>query len=113
MEDINFHPMAWYNYFDQKGEDGNPQYTISANYFMNMNSQGLSFTLNELRVARCTFTGHVRGFIRFQGPNRQLIEKLTVDDCVFYDEEATTPTAVVTLGLPDQATMPSQTSTRT
>ena len=86
MEDINFHPMAWYNYFDQKGEGGNPQYSINGNYFMNMNSQGLSFTLSELRVARCTFTGHVRGFIRFQGPNRQLIEKLTVDDCVFYDE---------------------------
>lgn len=86
MEDINFHPMVWYNYFDQKGEGGNPLYSICGNYFINMNSQGLSFTLDELRIARCTMSGHVRGFIRFQGPNRQLIEKLTVDDCVFYDE---------------------------
>ncbi len=86
MEDINFHPMVWYTYFDQKGEGGNSQYTISANYFMNMYSQGLSFSLAELRIARCTFSGHVRGFIRFQGPNRQIIEKLTVDDCVFYDD---------------------------
>lgn len=86
MEDINFHPMAWYTYFDKSGEGGNPNYSISANYFMNMYSQGLSFSLAELRIERCTFAGHVRGFIRFQGPNRQIIEKLTVNDCVFYDE---------------------------
>lgn len=85
FEDINFHPYAWYNYFDQKGSDGNPNLTISANYFMNMYSQGLSFILTELRIARCTMAGHVRGFIRFQGPNRQIIEKFTIDDCVFYD----------------------------
>ena len=86
MQDINFHPMAWFNYFDQKGENGNPQCTITQNYFMNMYSQGLSFSLAELRIERCTFSGHIRGFIRFQGPNRQIIEKLTVNDCVFYDE---------------------------
>ena len=86
FEDINFHPMAWNTYFDQKGKNGNPNLKISANYFMNMYSQGLSFILTELRVSRCTMSGHVRGFIRFQGPNRQIIEKLTVEDCVFYDE---------------------------
>lgn len=86
FENINFHPMAWYNYFDKNGSGGNKNYSITTNYFMNMNSQGLSFTLTELRVDGCTFNGHVRGFIRFQGPNRQLIEKLTVNDCVFYDE---------------------------
>ena len=83
MEDINFHPMAWYNYYDRKSSGDKK--VITQNYFMNMYSQGLSFSLTELRMSRCTFTGHVRGFIRFQGPNRQLIEKLTVDDCVFYD----------------------------
>lgn len=86
FEDINFHPMAWNTYFDQKGKGGNPQLSISANYFMNMYSQGLSFSLTELRCSRCTFTGHVRGFIRFQGPNRQIISNLTIEDCVFYDE---------------------------
>lgn len=85
FEDINFRPWAWYNYFDQKGSDGNNSVTINGNYFMNMYSQGLSFILNELRVSRCAMSGHVRGFIRFQGPNRQIIEKLTVEDCVFYD----------------------------
>ncbi|MDO4209050.1 MAG: hypothetical protein Q4E44_05250, partial [bacterium] len=86
FEDINFHPMAWNTYFDQKGKNGNPNLSISGNYFMNMYSQGLSFILTELRVSRCTMSGHVRGFIRFQGPNRQIIENLTVEDCVFYDE---------------------------
>ena len=86
FEDINFHPFAWFNYFDLNGSDGNKNLTISQNYFMNMYSQGLSFSLTELRCSRCTFSGHVRGFIRFQGPNRQIIENLTVDDCVFYDE---------------------------
>ncbi|MBQ8601330.1 MAG: hypothetical protein IJ413_02100 [Bacteroides sp.] len=85
FENINFHPYAWYNYYDQKGKDGNSKVSINGNYFMNMYSQGLSFVLNELRVSNCTMAGHVRGFIRFQGPNRQVIEKLTVDNCVFYD----------------------------
>ncbi len=85
FEDINFHPYAWYNYYDKNGTDGNPNVTINGNYFMNMYSQGLSFILTELRIARCTMAGHVRGFIRFQGPNRQIIEKFTIDDCVFYD----------------------------
>lgn len=85
FEDIIFHPYAWYNYYDKKGSDGNENLTITANYFMNMYSQGLSFVLSELRVSRCTMSGHVRGFIRFQGPNRQVIEKFTVEDCVFYD----------------------------
>lgn len=91
FEDINFRPQYWYNYFDQKATDkaqttDGKDVTITANYFMNMYSQGLSFTLAELRCSRCTFSGHVRGFIRFQGPNRQIISNLTVEDCVFYDE---------------------------
>ncbi|MBQ8521938.1 MAG: hypothetical protein IJ456_11345, partial [Bacteroides sp.] len=85
FEDINFHPYAWYNYIDKNASDGNKNLTINGNYFMNMYSQGLSFILSELRVSRCTMAGHVRGFIRFQGPNRQVIEKLTVESCVFYD----------------------------
>ncbi|MCD8291683.1 MAG: hypothetical protein LUC91_09330 [Prevotella sp.] len=85
FNEINFAPQVYYNYMDQTGIDGNSQYTIAANYFINMNSQGLGFTMSELSVTNCTFAGLVRGFIRFQGPNRQIIQKLTVDNCVFYD----------------------------
>ncbi|MBQ2056542.1 MAG: hypothetical protein II489_09625 [Bacteroidaceae bacterium] len=86
FNNINFQPEYWYNYFDQKASDGNSKFTINGNYFMNMYSQGLSFSLAELKMSNCTFQGHVRGFIRFQGPNRQIIEKLTVENCVFYNE---------------------------
>ncbi len=85
FNEINFTVHKYYNYMDQTGIDGNPQLTISANYFMNMYSQGLGFTMGELSVTNCSFSGFVRGFIRFQGPNRQIIQKLTVDNCVFYD----------------------------
>lgn len=50
-----------------------------------MNSQGLGFTMGELSITNCTFSGMIRGFIRFQGPNRQIIQRLTVEGCVFYD----------------------------
>ncbi len=85
FNEINFTVHKYFNYMDQNGVDGNPQLTISANYFMNMYSQGLGFTMGELSVTNCSFSGFVRGFIRFQGPNRQIIQKLTVDNCVFYD----------------------------
>lgn len=85
FNEINFEPQMFYNYWDVNGVGGNSSYAISANYFMNMSSQGLSFSLTELSITNCTFKGCVRGFIRFQGPNRQIIENLTVENCVFHD----------------------------
>lgn len=85
FNEINFQPQMYYNYWDVNGTGGNSSNTISANYFINMSSQGLSFSLTELSITNCTFSGLVRGFIRFQGPNRQIIENLTVENCVFYD----------------------------
>lgn len=85
FNEINFQPQYYYNYADKNFTGGNPLYSISANYFINMSSQGLSFALSELSITNCTFNGLVRGFIRFQGPNRQIIQKLDVENCVFYD----------------------------
>lgn len=85
FNEINFSVHKYHNYLDKNGTDGNSDYSISANYFINMYSQGLSFSLSELNVTNCTFSGMIRGFIRFQGPNRQVIEHFTVDGCVFYD----------------------------
>jgi len=85
FNEINFQPHTYYNFMDQNGTDGNSQLAISANYFINMSSQGLSFSLSELSITNCTFSGCVRGFIRFQGPNRQIIQRLTVENCVFHD----------------------------
>lgn len=86
FNEINFRPHVYYNYLDINAADGNSQLSISANYFMNMSSQGLSFSLSELSITNCTFSGCVRGFIRFQGPNRQIIQRLTVEGCVFHDD---------------------------
>lgn len=85
FNEINFQPQRYYNHFDVSGTDGNSTLAKSANYFINMNSQGLSFNLTELSITNCTFNGFVRGFIRFQGPNRQIVERLTVEGCMFYD----------------------------
>ncbi len=87
FNEINFRPQIYYNFFDVSAtKDGNSKLSLSANYFMNMSSQGLSFSLSELSVTNCSFSGCVRGFIRFQGPNRQIIQKLTVSGCVFHDD---------------------------
>lgn len=85
FREINFGPEVYYNYWDVNGKDGDKTKAISANYFLNMNSQGLSFSLSELNIENCSFHGCNRGFIRFQGPNRQVIEQLKVDGCVFQD----------------------------
>lgn len=86
FNEINFKPQIYYNYLDVNAiEDGNSKIGVSANYFINMSSQGLSFSLNALSVTNCSFAGCVRGFIRFQGPNRQIIQALNVENCVFYD----------------------------
>ena len=85
FNNINFSVHKYFNYMDQKGTDGNSLATVSGNYFINMYSQGLSFSLSELSITNCTFSGMVRGFVRFQGPNREIIQKLTLDGCVFYD----------------------------
>ena len=85
FNEINFSVNHYYTYTDKNGSDGDSGLTIAANYFMNMYSKGLSFSLNKLQVSNCTFSGMIRGFIRFQGPNRQVIGAMTVDNCVFYD----------------------------
>ena len=85
FNEINFHPHKYYSHWDKNGTGGDKNRVISANYFINMNSQGLSFSLSELFVTNCSFSGLNRGFIRFQGPNRQLIEHMKVEGCVFQD----------------------------
>ena len=85
FNNINFDVDKFYTYTDKNGSDGNSALTIAANYFINMNSKGLAFSLNALTITNCSFRGMIRGFIRFQGPNLQLIGKLTVDNCVMYD----------------------------
>lgn len=55
------------------------------NYFINQNSQAMPFSLESFEIIDCNFRHMIRGWIRFQGPNRKIIEKFVVDDCLFYD----------------------------
>ena len=84
FKNINFQPYDYVTYWDQQGSGGDKSKVISQNYFINMYSQGLAFSLTNLEISNCTMNGMVRGFIRFQGPNKQLISQLKVDNCVFY-----------------------------
>ena len=85
FNELNIHPHMVWNYMDKNGTGGDSKRNINGNYFINMNSQGLSFSLSELSITNCQFSGLTRGFIRFQGPNRQLIEHMKVEGCVFTD----------------------------
>ena len=85
FNELNIHPHMVWNYMDKNGTGGDKNRNINGNYFINMNSQGLSFSLSELSITNCQFSGLTRGFIRFQGPNRQLIEHMKVEGCVFTD----------------------------
>jgi len=80
FRNINFGPLAYSTCADTGGSGKG-----TGNYFINMNSKGLGFSLNKLEISNCTMNGLVRGFIRFQGPNLQVIGSMKVDNCVFYD----------------------------
>lgn len=85
FENINFVVATAVDYNEKTYDPNKANASITGNYFMNMYSQGLSFTLSELSVEGCSFRGLTRGFVRFQGPNRQLIENFNVIDCLWYN----------------------------
>ena len=57
----------------------------TGNYFSNMYSNGMGFTLNYWCAENCSFTGLVRGFFRVQGSQSYTIEKFEVKGCEFYN----------------------------
>ena len=59
--------------------------SASGNYFMNMYSNGMGFTLNYLEWKGCSFQGLIRGFFRVQGNNEFFIEEMKLIDCDFYN----------------------------
>jgi len=85
LRNINFEPQTYFTYYDQQGTDGNKGLTITQNYLLNMNSAGLSFSLNKFEISNCALKGFVRGFMRFQGNNQPIIGQMKIDNCVFYD----------------------------
>ncbi len=79
IENINFDCDGAYNILNP-GPDGK----ALGNYFINQTSQAMTFTLSSFQLRHCNFRNMVRGFIRFQGPNRKQVERFIIDDCMFY-----------------------------
>lgn len=59
--------------------------STTGNYFANMYSNALGFTINSLTLEGCSFRNIVRGFIRVQGNYPKVFNKITVDGCLFSD----------------------------
>ncbi|TXK37682.1 hypothetical protein FVR03_14860 [Pontibacter qinzhouensis] len=82
FDGINFESPYAVNFFNQSLFPGK---AISGNYFMNQHSASMPFTCSKLEVRNCNFQGIVRGWFRTQGSNRQVIENIIVDNCLFHD----------------------------
>lgn len=81
FENINFDCDGAYNFLDNPTGPANG----TGNYFINQSSQAMAFTLEEFNLRNCNFRRMIRGFIRFQGPNRKQIEHFKIDNCMWYD----------------------------
>ncbi len=83
FENINFDCDGAFNYLEKPSLATDKD--VTGNYFINQRSQAMAFTLAEFNVRNCNFRRMVRGWMRFQGPNRKQIEHITIDNCMWYD----------------------------
>jgi hypothetical protein len=81
FQDINFDCDKAYNFITKPASAG----AGSGNYFINQSSQAMPFALESFEIRNCNFRNMIRGWIRFQGPNRKLVDKFVIDNCIFYD----------------------------
>ena len=89
FHDIDFDNPLCYNYGDAQAGRG----TASGNYFFNMWSNSMGFTLDSLVFENCTFKRFVRGFIREQGVNSKVWNHVLIKgnqfmDCGYYNQGA-------------------------
>ena len=71
--------------FGMSKEHPEIQASPSGNYFMNMYSDGMAVTFQELRIENCTFQGIIRGFIRTQGNKPSVFDKLVFNGNLIYN----------------------------
>lgn len=62
-----------------------PSMVGSGNYFINQYSGAMAFSLESFEIENCEFQHFIRGFIRFQGPNRKLMQKFVINNSLFYN----------------------------
>ena len=83
FDDISFELPLAVNFFNQALLPG---MSISGNYFINQHSASMPFTCSKLEARNCNFQGMVRSWFRTQGSNRQVIENIIVENCIFHDD---------------------------
>lgn len=83
FDDISFELPLAVNFFNQSKFPGK---SINGNYFINQSSASMPFTCSKLEARNCNFQGMVRSWFRTQGSNRQVIENIIVDKCLFHDD---------------------------
>jgi hypothetical protein len=83
FDDISFEVPLAVNFFNQPSFAG---MGINGNYFINQHSASMPFTCSKLEARNCNFQGMVRCWFRTQGSNRQVIENIIVDRCLFHDD---------------------------
>ncbi|MEI6948956.1 hypothetical protein V9K67_17345 [Paraflavisolibacter sp. H34] len=82
FDDISFEVPLAVNFFNQSVTGK----AINGNYFINQHSASMPFTCSKLEARNCNFQGMVRSWFRTQGTNRQVIENIIVDNCLFHDD---------------------------
>lgn len=79
--DLDFDVPLAINYGDAQQGNG----SVTANYFMNMYSNGMGINVTLLEWNNCTFQGAIRGFFRIQGSNDFYIHNMKMIDCCHYN----------------------------
>lgn len=59
--------------------------SATGNYFINMYSNGMAVHLESFVIKNCKFKRMVRGFIREQGTNYKIWDKVVIEDNQFFD----------------------------
>ncbi len=79
--DIDFDCPLARTYGDQEAGLGG----ATGNYFINMYSNGMAVRLESFVIKNCTFKRMVRGFIREQGSNYKIWDRVLIEDNQFFD----------------------------
>lgn len=82
FENINFDAPYARNYLENLAVG---KTSGTGNYFINQYSSAMPFVCESFEVRNCDFRRMRRGWVRIQGPNRKYIEKIIVENCLFYD----------------------------
>ena len=78
IEDINFDAPYAMKYVQNNT-------TGTGNYFINQSSGAMPFSCSSFEIRNCDFSRMTRGWVRIQGPNRKIIERWIIDNCLWYN----------------------------